>query len=250
MRIGLSSAAAPDASLDELFDACTRRGLPALELEAGHGHGLDVGDPVAANAVEAGVRAAASGVLLSGYRVAHGDGVDPDVRGSDVEGMTSFALRLGTPLIMPVDLALSLTRSQVADGVHLLVALPPGAAAAATLDRLDAAGPVGAAMSVAWDVDPANSDVSLLAPEIMARAGWRLRHIRLLGGGPEGAAQEGRGVGSLMARLALAGFGGTVALAPSSDRYRVVWGAWLGRRGGWGCGSVAEERSLVSLVTP
>lgn len=39
---------------------------------------------------------------------------------------------------------------------------------------------------------------------------------------PEGSAQEGLGVGSLMARLAVAGFGGTVALAPSSERYRVV----------------------------
>lgn len=250
MRIGLSSAAAPDASLEELFDACGRRGLPALELEAGHGHGLDVGDPDAANAVEAAVRAAASGVVLSGYRVGHDGVVDPAVRASDVDAMTSFALRLGAPLIVPVDLALSLTRSRIADGAQLLAALPAGDGAAAGLDRLDAAGPVGAALSVAWDVDPASGDVSLLAPEIMGRTGRRLRHIRLLGGGPEGSAQEGRGVGSLMARLALAGFGGTVALAPSSDRYRVVWGAWLGRRGGWGCGSVAEERGLVSLVTP
>ncbi|MFW6331581.1 MAG: hypothetical protein ACOC3J_07650 [Gemmatimonadota bacterium] len=28
---------------------------------------------------------------------------------------------------------------------------------------------------------------------------------------------------------------------------RVIWDAWLGRRGGWGCGSKVEDRTLVSL---
>ena len=35
-------------------------------------------------------------------------------------------------------------------------------------------------------------------------------------------------------------------LAPSSTRYRVAWETWLGRRGGWGCGS-SGERSLTAL---
>ena len=40
---------------------------------------------------------------------------------------------------------------------------------------------------------------------------------------------EGRGVGELMARLALSGFGGMVILAPSSPRFHVAWATWLGR---------------------
>ena len=40
MRIALSSAAAPGASLPDLIDGCTRRGLFALHLVAGHGHGI------------------------------------------------------------------------------------------------------------------------------------------------------------------------------------------------------------------
>lgn len=43
MRLALSSAAAPDLALEELLDACVRRGLAALEPEAGHAHGIAPG---------------------------------------------------------------------------------------------------------------------------------------------------------------------------------------------------------------
>jgi hypothetical protein len=77
--------------------------------------------------------------------------------------------------------------------------------------------------------------------------GRRLSHIRLLGGGPEAALHEGGGIGEVMGRLALSGYAGTMVLAPSSDRYRVAWQTWLGRRGGWGCGSRVSHPSLVQL---
>jgi hypothetical protein len=60
--------------------------------------------------------------------------------------------------------------------------------------------------------------------------------------------QEGQGIGALMARLTLAGYQGTLALAPSTSRYLYAWGAWLGRgTGGWGCGSKTADDSLVRL---
>ena len=40
MRLALSSAAAPDAMLEELLEAATRRGLEAVELREGDAHGV------------------------------------------------------------------------------------------------------------------------------------------------------------------------------------------------------------------
>ena len=51
----------------------------------------------------------------------------------------------------------------------------------------------------------------------------------------------------MMRELALAGYGGSLALAPSDQRYRVVWNAWLGRRGGWGCGSKAGAHASLPV---
>jgi hypothetical protein len=102
-------------------------------------------------------------------------------------------------------------------------------------------------LPMAWDADVTAGGVGTAAARLLARLGGRLRHIRLLGGGPEAAAQEGKGVGELMGRLAIAGYSGSVILSPSSTRYRLAWQNWLGRRGGWGCGSRQEAASLVCL---
>ncbi|HET9947764.1 MAG TPA: hypothetical protein VFQ22_02445, partial [Longimicrobiales bacterium] len=74
MRLGLSSAAAPDAPLDELLAACVRRGLEVLELRDGDGHGVSEG-PDAVGGAEARRRALEAGVTLSGFR-AESDGSD------------------------------------------------------------------------------------------------------------------------------------------------------------------------------
>jgi hypothetical protein len=55
---------------------------------------------------------------------------------------------------------------------------------------------------------------------LLDRLGERLRHVRILGGGPEAALHEGQGVGELMGRLALAGYTGTVILSPGS---KLTW---------------------------
>lgn len=72
-------------------------------------------------------------------------------------------------------------------------------------------------------------------------------HITLRGGGPEAAQFEGRGIGGLMARLALMNYRGVLALAPSSAAVLPVWRTWLERGRNWGCGSKTGDSSLVQL---
>jgi hypothetical protein len=252
MRLGLSSAAAPDATLDELIEGCVRRGLIALELESGHHHGLEPDATGPRTATQARARATAAGITIAGYRLATPTASDCPAAagGPTVDDVATLGLCLVAPLLAEPRTALALTAARVPGACDVMAILPPGDQAIATLDALDAAGSAGRSINLAWDLDPGAGDVSHVAPEVLARAGGRLRHIRLLGGGPESTAQEGRGVGSVMVRLTLARFAGTVALAPSSARHRVIWSAWLGRRGGWGCGSKEENRDLVRLVSP
>ncbi len=265
MRLALSSAAAPGASLGELLDAAARRGLPGVELVdgAGHGHGLAPGLIDTATAAGAADRAAEAGLEIAGFRLLrplHDPG-RPEIR-----ALERFAHALRAPLLVP--LALPADGPAGPDGpdgapreerwdraVAAVVALhggtmdarpllPAGPAALMALDALDRALP---GVDVAWDADPRAGDLGEHGTALLSRVGPRLRHVVLRGGGPEATEQEGRGVGSFMVRLAVSGYDGTVALAPSSSRYRVIWDAWLGRKGGWGCGSRSEDRTLVTL---
>ncbi len=94
---------------------------------------------------------------------------------------------------------------------------------------------------LAWDLTPGRpgTGTTVDAARVLELCGGLLRHIRLLGGGPEAAAQEGLGIGELSVRLTLSGYPGALALAPSTPRFLTAWGFWLERRG-WGCGSKAE----------
>lgn len=74
-----------------------------------------------------------------------------------------------------------------------------------------------------------------------------LQHLTLCGGGPEAAQFEGRGIGVLMAQLALMNYGGVLALAPSSSAVLPVWRTWLRRGRNWGCGSKTSDASLVQM---
>jgi hypothetical protein len=127
----------------------------------------------------------------------------------------------------------------LADGGTVALVRGP---AAGWLDDIDSAG-----RECAWEIDCNAFDPGDDAAEVLARLGARLRYIRLIGGGPEAVMQEGRGIGALMSRLALAGYNGALILTPSSPRYRVAWETWLGRRGGWGCGSEASDPAVVRL---
>src|SRR5690606_15891059 len=133
-----------------------------------------------------------------------------------------------------------------AEGGTLLVAHGSDPDDVGTLRRAVDLAP-GGALGLGWEVDPGAEDVTGRITTVLRAAGPHLRHIRLLGGGPEAVQHEGRGIGALMARLALSGYDGPLALAPSTARYRTAWSAWLGRGGGWGCGSKASDPSLVQL---
>lgn len=231
MRLGISSAAAPDASFDELLSACVQRGLGALELRAGHGHGLSAGVG-AALAADARERAADAHIVIAGYRTDDA---------TDAAALAALSRALGAPVIV----AGSGTVEERIERVHAIVAAGGDAILAARGAAREWAGHVQTGPDFVWDADPLTTDVATELEHVLA--GAPPRAIGLQGGGPESAMHEGRGVGALMGRLALAGYRGPLILAPSSTRYRVAWETWLGRRGGWGCGSSGDERSLTAL---
>lgn len=227
MRLGLSSAAAPDAGLDELLAACARRGLTALELRDEDLHGV-AGRKDGVGGADAARRAAAAGVVISGFRSGSGDA---DLR------LARIAREAGAPVLV--------------GGGETLGARIDRAAALAAVDSASAVVVDGVGggedirsiaeggFQVAWEARVDEGGLGGAAERILREAADRLCHVRLIGGGPETPLGEGRGVGELMASLALCGYRGTVILSPSSPRYRIAWQTWLGRRGGWGCGSKA-----------
>ena len=233
MRLGLSSAAAPAAGAEDLVTACAARGLTALELRAGDGHGIETGDHVSARAADLLARAAEASIDIAGYRAA-------DSR--DAASLARLSQALCTAIIVAdeCDTAERIHRARriIDAGGRALVAAsgaPPSWHAALAASGLD----------YAWEVDVAGGDVSEAAEPVLRQPG--LRYIRFIGGGPEASLQEGRGIGTLMGSLALAAYDGPVILTPSSTRYRVAWETWLGRRGGWGCGSKTSAPDLVHL---
>lgn len=90
MRLGLSSTAAPDAHLDELLEACARRGLRALELRDGDEHGVS-DRPHGIGGAAARERAHAAGVVISGFRSEDADG---DLR------LVPLATAAGAPILV------------------------------------------------------------------------------------------------------------------------------------------------------
>ena len=238
MRLGLSSEAAPDASLGELLDAVVRRGLTALELRDGDAHGIAPEDGALSGAVVA-KRAAAAEVTITGYRV---DRADHDLWLARLSG------ELGAPVILggPDEMARRIDRARqmVAAGASVALLVRGDSA------EDDAALAASAGLALAWEADPGLGSLGIMAESLLQRFPGELRHIRLIGGGPEAAIQDGKGVGDLMRHLALTGYQGTLVLAPSSTRYRVAWQTWLGRRVGRGPGSRTANPSLLLLAGP
>lgn len=236
MRLTLSSSALPEAALPELVAAGVRRGFAGLELEEGHAHGLGPGAPTAAvEAMAAG--AARSGLPITAFRLGDaGRAADP--------ATARLGTALGAPIVATVDpdhaaIVVADAVPHFAEaGTTLLLAVETGRAEVMAWLRAVAEMAPPGAVGLAWDIDPGAGP--LTTPDAVLEAGGgRIRHIRLQGGGPEAVGQVGLGIGRLMGALALAGYAGTFALAPSTPRFRHAWRAWLGHRGGWGCGSKA-----------
>jgi hypothetical protein len=241
MRLGLSSAAAPDLSLADLLGGCQRRGLAALELVLGDAHGIHAG--VEAAQIEEALRLAEQADI----RLAALACGTPDA--AHAEEALRLAARLGMAALLPAGLAADdrsalIERAREA-GAQLLLQHSTDPEAAAELANLVQTLPAGTA-ALAWQLDPRVDDPADV-PAVLRAVGPHLAYVRLRGGGPESAQQTGQGVGTLMARLALARFAGPLILMPTTPRYRYIWSAWLGRAGGWGCGSKGQDSSLVTL---
>ena len=231
MRLGLSSAALAGAGIDVLVDACAARALPALELRSGDGHGIGLGvDGTAARRV-----AEAHGVTIAGYWT--------HVR-ADVRVLARLSRSLHAPVIVDGADALGdrVERARnvgYADGSALVAVRGP---ADEWLSDM-----VCTETGYAWEIGTDGSDIASDVQRVLSEAPAGLQYIRLIGGGPEAAMQDGQGIGALMAALALSAYDGPLVLTPSSPRYRVAWESWLGRRGGWGCGSNAGS-DVVALA--
>jgi len=244
MRLALSSGAAPDATFAELLESAVRRGFAALELVEGHAHGVDRGISTA-DALEAAATAASASVPIAAFRT-------DDVAEPGLPALAGLAAALDAPVVAgglavrDDDWIRLAAPHLVSAGVDLLLQTD-GSQAELIRARRTASHWAGGTIGLAWEVDPASARLDA-ASEVLATAGDLIRQVRLRGGGPESIAQTGMGVGTLMSALALHAFDGVIALAPSTARYRYAWSAWLGRRGGWGCGSKTYERELATLT--
>jgi hypothetical protein len=228
MRLGLSSTALPGAAAEDLLDACVRRGLGVLELTL-------------AEALLERERMRRGVGALRGHAVGLA-GVLAE-RCDDVLELAGLSRDLGAPVLLagpgPAGSRLDCARQvDASGGTALVVVSGPTSTWSAAL------GIPG--VRLAWQVDAYCADAAADADALL-EAGV-LDYVRIVGGGPEAALQEGLGIGAAMKRLALAGYSGPVVVAPSSPRYRVAWATWLGRRGGWGCGS-ATAREPLPLTT-
>ena len=81
--------------------------------------------------------------------------------------------------------------------------------------------------------------------KVLDVTGPTLGHVRLRGAGPEsstGSSASG-GVGTVLKELALGGYSGTVALAPSASSREEDWREWLFEERGWGCNTAAIKKA-------
>ncbi len=244
MRLALSTSAAPGLGLDALLDACGRRGLAAIELVVGHAHGVRPElDAVRVEAVRGAVRE--RGFEVAAY-----------VAGPE-EALSPAAARLSAGLGAPVvirpgaaagrDGALARGLASYAEhGARLLLGHGSDPGEVEACRSIVEAAPDGTA-ALAWEADPGAVDLAAAAPAVLAAGGPWIQHVRLRGGGPESASQNGRGVGELMAALAMAAYDGTLALRPATRHALHAWRLWLERGGGWGCGSSPREQPLTRL---
>lgn len=236
MRLGLSSAAAPALALEELAAACARRGLAALELVSGDAHGVAPGSPLP--------DVAGCGVDVVAFRAS-------GAWEARSEAAARLSAELGAPVVAPrgsvlPDEVAALGRLYAREGGRVLLAHGSDPAEALAL-RWAAGGASAGSVGLAWEVRPGVEERGD-ARGVLDAAGSLLALVRLHGGGPEAAGQEGQGIGALMARLALGRYAGPLVLAPSTPAYLRAWSAWLGRAGGWGCGSRRREDGLVVLA--
>lgn len=228
MQLILSSAALPDGGLDDLRRAARRRELNGLELLLGAGHGHEV---------EASCELG---------------GEESDVRDGRGEPPVQWILIEQTPSV--VDVLYWSRRAHLLDaGLLLRNAVPesPLGVPVALLHSTDRAAAQRAAAwaeihdaHTCWEVVLDRCDPDQIA-DVLEVTAPRLAHVRLLGAGPEAqnSAPGTTGTGAVFRELALQGYSGTVALAPSEGGSLEDWHRWLFDERGWGCNTAAEKKA-------
>ena len=239
MKLALSSAAGPGASAAELAKACRRRGLSGIEY-------------VQSAEVEAHNDVAAFRTALLAAGLEFTGVLRPTLDGSHIAAATVESPDTGAPIIVPAASFDWMLLPEVIEvfactGGRLLLAHPSHPELMTELHRLLQESDASPTVGLAWEFRPA-TDNTRMVEQVLENCGDQIRYVRMYGGGPEAHAQTGMGVGSVMGRLTLARYDGPVVLVPSEPRYHYVWSAWLGRAGGWGCGSKHADETLVTLA--
>lgn len=232
MELLLSSAALPDGSLRELRIGMERRNFAGLEVVVGaeHAHGIEAtceigsSDQPAQNFDERDPpihwlfprESPSVAEALYWGRRAHLLGA-----GLALPGPTS-----ASPAGLPVALAHSTDRAS--------------AQRAAAWARMHHA-------HTCWEVEVGRVDAESLS-EVLNVTAPHLGHVRLLGGGPESSSGDARetGTADVLKQLALQGFSGTVALAPSDEGAFDKWRRWLLEERGWGCNTAVKKKEASS----
>jgi len=231
MPLALTSAVAADVAAPELDEACRTRGLDGIELA------LDR----AADAIAVASRLAATKTRVVALRA-------ESLPMQHVAALAEASAALGVPVSVPSESierrALpTLARTFSAAGGRLLVGEATDLAAMTDLATAVRAAGSASSLGIAWELRP-SSDRLADAGAILFAAGDRLGLVRLRGGGPEQRGQDGRGLGSLVADLALVGYAGPIVLCPTDPAQLPRWRAWLTSRGAAGCGHGKDARAI------
>lgn len=228
MQLLVSSAALPNGSLTELRKGMERRGFAGLELIVGEAHHHGIEAPSGAGAANDSPQEIEEG--------------EPPIRwlfprtASSVAEVLYWARRAH---LFRAGLALPSTISTSPAGLPAALVHrtdPASAWRAATWARMHQA-------YTCWEVELGRVGGERIS-EVLGITAPHLAHVRLLGGGPESRSERpgGAGSGDVLKELALQGFSGTVALAPSKKSPTDKWRRWLFEKQGWGCNTAAKKR--------
>lgn len=229
MKLVLSSAALPEGTLADLARGARRRSLEGLEVVVaeGHAHGIDVSCEVAcrgdAEEPPGPTDVPVQWLLLEG-----------EVSSAEALywGRRAHLLRSG------LILSTAVSESPVGVPTALRHSTDPAVAqrARAWAQLHDA--------QTCWEVDVGKVAAEAI-DEVLAITASHLAHVRLCGAGPESRTETSGTVrtGDVLKALALQGYDGTVALAPSVAGRLAAWRSWLFEERGWGCNTAAKKKT-------
>lgn len=229
MQLILSSDALPEGEADVLFRAARRRDLEGTELLIGVGHGHGEEAVCEGSPEEKPLSSRRTDDLPVHWLLLEGNPSRTEVlywsRRAHLHE-AGLLLRDSVPET-PLGLSVALLHSSGLEAAR-------GAAVWAELHDAH----------TAWEVNLADCDPARVADVLEITAAY-LAHVRLLGAGPEvqDSAPGSTGTGVVFKELALQGYTGTVALAPSRHGSRALWRDWLFDERGWGCNTAAEKKA-------